>query len=66
MLASGGGPVVVSEEELAQAQALAHEHTDIPVDATGTAGLAGALQLARAGALAPDEHVALLFTGLER
>lgn len=66
MLASGGGPVVVSEEELAEAQALAHEHTDIPVGTTGSAGLAGALSLARAGAFAPDEHIALLFTGVQR
>jgi threonine synthase len=53
MRASGGWPVVVSEEQLATAQRLAGPG----VSATGAAGLAGAL------ALPSDETAAVLFTG---
>ena len=49
MLRTGGVPVVAGEDELAVANALATMTTDIPVDATGSAGLAGALDLRRAG-----------------
>ncbi len=63
MLKSGGGPVVVDEDTLTQAHTLARAHTDIPVDPTGSAGLAGLL--------AHDDPlgggpVGVLFTGVER
>ncbi|MBI4878460.1 MAG: pyridoxal-phosphate dependent enzyme, partial [Planctomycetes bacterium] len=66
MVASGGWPVAVSEERLLAARALARSATGIHVDATGAAGLAGLLALRAAGALAPHENVALLFTGAAR
>ncbi len=66
MIESGGAPVLVSEEDLAQAHALARSATRIPVCATGTAGLAGLIALRRAGLVAPAESVAVLFTGAER
>ena len=66
MLHTGGYPVVVPEERLRQAHELAHEATGIPVCATGSAGLAGLLELAGAGELGADERVAVLFTGEER
>jgi threonine synthase len=66
MLETGGFPVVVTEERLRQAHRAAHEHTDIDVDPTGTAGLAGALELAERGVLGRDEVVVVLFTGAER
>lgn len=57
---SGGEPVVVAETFIERAYALAHTATDIPVCATGAAGLAGALQQQ------PTEgRVFLLFTGLD-
>jgi threonine synthase len=61
MRTSGGRPVVVDEDAIARAHDLARQHTDIQASATGTAGLAGALNL-------PDEHgpVALIFSGVER
>jgi threonine synthase len=66
MLATGGRPLVVAEETLAAAHALAREATAIPVDPTGTAGLAGVLALREAGALSADERVGVLFTGVAR
>ena len=45
MLATGGGPVVVSEDILARANELARQSTGIDVDETGSSGLAGLLAL---------------------
>lgn len=58
---SGGEPIVVAESFVEQAYRLAHAHTDIPVCATGTAGLAGLLQQRPEGG-----RVVLLFTGVDR
>jgi threonine synthase len=66
MAASGGSPVVVSEEMLAAAHAAAKRATGVAVDATGSAGLAGWMALARDGALARAERSIVLFTGAER
>ena len=49
MLATGGSPLVVGEQTLAHANALAREATGIDVDPTGSAGLAGLLALRDAG-----------------
>ena len=65
-LASGGAPVVVDESTLIEANDLARATTGIDVDPTGTAGLAGLLELRRHGLVAPDETVAVLFTGVRR
>ncbi len=61
---SGGEPIVAAEPLVEQAYALAHEHTDIPVCATGTAGLAGLLQHAADGEVSGG-RVVLLFTGID-
>ena len=66
MLTSGGRPVVVGEEALIRANAVAVETTGIPVDPTGSAGLAGLLELRRLGVIAPNARVAVLFTGIVR
>lgn len=66
MLRSGGFPVVVSEETLHEANALAREATGINVDHTGSAGLAGLLQLVKEGVVKAHERVAVLFTGVRR
>lgn len=65
-LESGGWPLTVSEGRLAQARAIARAATDIPVDATGAAGLAGLLELVSVGAIGPQERVAVVFSGRER
>ncbi|MGO9196161.1 MAG: pyridoxal-phosphate dependent enzyme [Acidimicrobiales bacterium] len=66
MLRTGGVPVVAGEDELAVANELATMTTDIPVDATGSAGLAGALDLRRQGVIGGEDRVAVLFTGVRR
>jgi threonine synthase len=63
MLDTGGVPVVVGEDELARANALALAATGISVSATGSAGLAGLWQLLRRGVVSPEARVAVLFTG---
>ena len=72
MLATGGWPLVASEDHFRQAHRLAHEHTGIDVCPTGAAGLGGLLALTAAGdgavasGVAPGERVAVLFTGRTR
>jgi threonine synthase len=66
MLESGGGPVVVSEDQLVRANVLATSSTGIDVDPTGSAGLAGLLALRDRGEIGDHERVAVLFTGVRR
>jgi threonine synthase len=66
MLETGGRPVVVGEERLREAAHLAAESTGIEADETGTAGLAGLMDLIAAGDVRADERVAVLFTGIRR
>ena len=65
MLRSGGEPVVVSEDQIATAHALGTE-AGYNVDPTGTAGLAGLIELRSRGLARPGERVAVLFTGVQR
>ncbi|MXV90152.1 MAG: pyridoxal-phosphate dependent enzyme [Acidimicrobiia bacterium] len=66
-VAATGGDVVVAPEDLvAEAHALARRWTDVPVDPTGTAGLAGLLAARRAGLVAEGARVGVLFTGVDR
>ena len=60
--ATGGEPIVAAEATIRRAHRLATSATEVPVSATGTAGLAGLLT-------APPpvgSRVAVLFTGIER
>jgi len=66
MLVSGGSPVVVDEAVLAEANDLARATTGIDADHTGTAGLAGLVELVRRGSVRPDESVAVIFSGVQR
>ena len=66
MLTTGGGALVVDEDEIVQANATALEATGIEVDATGSAGLAGLAQLCRRGLVVKGERAAVLFTGARR
>ena len=65
MLVSGGRPVLVDESTLAQANQIART-TGIDVDPTGSAGLAGLLELRRHAGLDAKEKCAVLFTGVRR
>jgi threonine synthase len=66
MRATGGRSVVAREEEILLANRLARQQTSIPVDHTGSAGLAGLLHARRAGLIDSDIAVAVLFTGRDR
>ncbi len=66
LVASGGWPVIVSEEMLDEANAAVREHTAIRADHTGTAGLAGLMTLSRHDELDPGETVVAIVTGLRR
>ena len=72
MLASGGWPLVASEDDFRRAHGLAHRHTGIDVCPTGASGLGGLLALTAAsdgsgtGGVSPGERVAVLFTGRMR
>jgi threonine synthase len=66
MLLTGGRPVVVDEATLEAANALARPDLGIDADHTGTAGLAGLIQLTRDGTVRPDETVAVIFSGARR
>jgi len=61
MRETGGETTVVDEAAIARALSLARAQTAIPVSATGTAGLAGALVSPRAG-----RSAAAVFSGVER
>ena len=64
MRASGGFPVVASEQLVHDAYAVAHATTDIDVSPTGAAGLAGLLAMRER--VADDERVAVVFSGIRR
>ena len=67
MLHEGGWPIVVDEATLIEANELGRVHTDIRVDHTGTAGLAGLLASLRASPGAfRGERIVALFTGEDR
>lgn len=63
MRASGGAPIVVSESEILRANRLATE-AGFDVSVTGSAGLAGLLHVA--DDLSPDDHVAVVMSGVGR
>jgi threonine synthase len=66
MIESGGFPIIVGEPRLVEANTLGRESTGIEVDETGTAGLAGLLELSLRGELSPEESALVLFTGVRR
>jgi threonine synthase len=66
MLETGGRPVVVDDRALEAANRQARGTTGINVDHTGTAGLAGLIALCAQGDIAPDEHSAVIFSGVLR
>jgi hypothetical protein len=58
--------VVVDEATLETANARARPDLGIDADHTGSAGLAGLIQLTRDGVVRPDETVAVIFSGVRR
>jgi threonine synthase len=66
MLLTGGRSVVVDEAAIEAANRLARPDLGIDADHTGTAGLAGLMSLRQDGVVAPDETVAVIFSGVRR
>jgi threonine synthase len=66
MLVTGGSPVVVDETVLVEANDLARATTGTNADHTGTAGLAGLVDLVRQGSVGPGESVGVIFSGVQR
>jgi threonine synthase len=66
LVATDGTPVLVSEQRLREANELARSATGIDVDYTGSAGLAGLMELVGRGDVGPEERVGVLFTGVRR
>ncbi len=66
MLRSGGSAIVVDEDELETANALARETTGIDVDHTGSAGLAGLMQMLKTDPSARREQMLVVFSGVRR
>jgi threonine synthase len=66
MIRTGGHPIVVDEDMLMRANAVARETTGIDVDHTGSAGLAALMHVVASGADLGNETIALLFTGVRR
>ncbi len=62
MITTGGWPVVVDEATLLEANAMSGSGAD----ETGTAGLAGLIQIRRHGVVADDERAVVLLSGLRR
>lgn len=61
---TGGSPVVAREATIVDAHELAHGVTDIDVSPTGSAGLAGLMEIR--GTVSPDERIAVIFSGVRR
>jgi threonine dehydratase len=61
---TGGSPVVASEVAVIRAHELASQFTEINVSPTGSAGLAGVLQMRHE--IADDERIVVVFSGVLR
>lgn len=66
VLRSGGRAEVLREGAIHSAYHLAQRHTGIRVCPTGSAGLAGLIQLTEAGVIGKSESAGLFFTGFDR
>lgn len=64
MLVSGGRPITVDEPTLARANTLARAATGLPVGPSGSAGLAGLIQLLADDPAIANERVAVIFSGV--
>ena len=66
VIEAGGWPVSVPESAIVESHAAAHQHTDIDVEPTGTAGLAGLWDEDVRRDHPGDDAVVALFTGVTR
>ncbi len=66
VLKSGGKAEILREGVIQKAHHMARTRTGIRVSPTGSAGLAGLLQLRESGDILDDEDAVLFFTGVDR
>jgi threonine synthase len=66
ILRCGGRALVIPEEKIEQAYKLVKQGRQFKVSATGTAGLAGLLELRSASIISTESRVGLFFTGIDR
>jgi threonine dehydratase len=66
LISTSGSVVVVNDDFLEETNRLARDTTGINVDHTGSAGLAGLLQLSRDGQVPTGSDVAVIFSGARR
>lgn len=66
MVRTGGYPIVVDEDTLIHANAIARSTTGIDVDHTGSAGLAGLMAFLKTMPAARAERAAIIFSGVRR
>lgn len=66
IIKTGGKVEIIKEETIKSAHQIAQRYTTINSCATGTAGLAGLMQLKESGDIDPEENIGLLFTGVNR
>jgi threonine dehydratase len=66
LVSTSGSVVVVDDSLLEEANRLGRDTTGINVDHTGSAGLAGLLELSRSGRVPTDSDVAVIFSGARR
>jgi threonine synthase len=66
LLKTGGKALILTEENIGEAYRLAQSSTATAVCATGSAGLAGLMQLQKNGDITANENVLLFFTGKDR
>ena len=63
ILKTGGRALILPEKRIVEAHGLARSQTSVAVCPTGSAGLAGLMQLQAEGDIPPEENVALIFSG---
>lgn len=66
MLVTGGFPVVVGDDRIAAATALANDRSPIALSHTGASGLAGLLELVELGEDLSDQTSAVILSGRQR
>jgi len=66
MFATDGTPMVITDDWVQKAWSQAPEVTGLTPCTTGASGFAGLLAMNESGAIGVDEHVVVIFTGIDR
>ena len=64
---TGGIPIIITENDILNANIIAKKHTNINVSHTGSSGLAGLIKLDKLNLISQNiQSIAMIFTGIER